>query len=61
MTPIRIDINEDSELDKTTYVRSVKVFGMEIYRYTVTDVGNKKDCPVGFVSAPDQSKWVDDD
>lgn len=61
MTPIRIDINEDSLLDKTTYIKSVKVFGIEIYRYTVTSAGNKKDGPVGFISVPDQSKWIDDD
>ena len=61
MTPIRIDISNGSVLDKTTYVKSVRIFGIEIYRYTVTSECDKKEHPVGFVSVPDQLKWVDDD
>lgn len=45
---------------KVKFTKTVKIFGIVIYRYMSVSNMDDSNRTVGFTSMPDQTQWVDD-
>lgn len=60
MIPIDIQIDQHETESETQYVRTVKVFGVTLFRERVSTNSTIKNKAIGFETIPDETVWIDD-
>ena len=61
MIPIDIQIDQHETESDTQYVRTVKVFGITIFKERVSTNSTIKNKTIGFETIPDETVWIDYD